>query len=70
MKSFYFKCKLKYLNGEAKNYTYYKIDENGTQTTISLTKRTIAFPKGISIPQGFEAITEKEFIDIKKQLDK
>ena len=68
MEAFYFKNRAKYLNGEAKEYSYYKITKEGKMTTISPYKRTLSSPKGIAIPAGFEAIEKEEFEKVKTEL--
>ena len=69
MEAFYFKYKAKYLNGEAKDYCYFKVQQSGKVTTLSPAKGKISFPKAINIPKGFEAIEKKEFDKIKAQLE-
>jgi hypothetical protein len=68
MEAFYFKNKVKYLNGVAKDYCYYKIQKDGKVTTISTYRRTLSSPKGISIPIGFEVIEKEEFEKVKTDL--
>jgi hypothetical protein len=68
MEAFYFKHKVKYLNGEAKDFCYYKLTKEGKITSISKSKRIYSAPKAITINEGFIPITAEEFEEAKKEL--
>jgi len=69
MEAFYFKYRVKYVNGTfAKDYSYYKFSKDGKITTISMNKRSLSSPKSIVIPNGFEMIEKQEFEKVKKEL--
>lgn len=62
MAEIYLKHRVKYPNGTfAKEYAFYKIDDKGQMTSVSLSRRTITKPKSIAIPQGYEVSNKLEF---------
>ena len=69
MKDFYIKYKRGYINGETtKNYSYYKFDKDGRILAISMSKRTLSSPESVTIPAGYEVITQLEFENVKSEL--
>lgn len=62
MAEIYLKHRAKYPNGTfAKEYAFYRINNKGEMTSVSLSKRTITKPKSIAIPKGFEVSDKIEF---------
>jgi hypothetical protein len=61
MNAFYYKIKREYLNSKQKDFTYFKLQENGIFIVLSMSKRTISMPKNIAIPSGYEKSTKEEF---------
>lgn len=61
MNAFYYKIKREYLNGKQKDFTYFKLQENGVFIVLSMSKRTISMPKNIAIPSSYEKSTKEEF---------